>query len=850
VETLIQDLRFAIRGLLKNPAFSSIAILTLALGIGANTALFSVMNALLLRDLPVRNPQELVVLSDPGHSGMENGTENGERFAFTFHEFEGLRDNNQVFSNIFSFSSFNTEAPVASSDSGAGAPTVISMVSGDYFSTLGVQPLMGRTLGAEVDKGLMQFPQAVLSYAYWQQHLHQDPSVIGRKIRIRQTLFDVVGLMPREFTGIAVGESPGMWVPLTMQQAVVPGSDWLTQPADSISRRMFLHVVGRLKPGVTLAQANTSINVTFHNLLKVDGDAIADAEARKQVTEGRIVIRDARHGLSELRRQYIKQLSVLMGLVGLLLLLACVNVANLVLARSAGRERELTVRVALGAGRARLVRQLLTESVLLSAVGAVVGLLLAQWGDELLLRMVSDTSTPVPLDVHVDWMVLAFTIGVTLVTGVLFGLVPAIRATRLEPNFVLRGATRSIAGGDRGARQVPIGKVLVGAQVAISLVLLVAAGLFVRNIQNLMHIPLGYEAENLLMFRLNPKLDGYKQAAINPLFQTLLAKFNAMPGLRGATLSGNGLQFGGDSNTEISISGLTPKRGQEMDATYEHVGPHYFSTIGIPVLMGRDVEKQDESGAKHCWINETMAKYYFGNENPIGRHVVDMFPDQYADMEIVGVVADARLHSLSEQMERRFFVPYFNAIEQPASAAFELRYTGDGSTLSSAVRQVVRETDAGLDPLVFRTVPTAIASHIIGDRLMAKLSSFFGLVAMLLACVGIYGVLSYTVARRTSEIGVRMALGAQRRDVLGMILRDALGVTIVGVVAGLGVALALTKLLESWSLLSGLFYGISARDPITLMVASIVLLAVSAIAAFVPAWRASRTEPIVALRYE
>jgi predicted permease len=850
VETLIQDLRFAIRGLLKNPAFSSIAILTLALGIGANTALFSVMNALLLRDLPVRNPQELVVLSDPGHSGMENGTENDVRFAFTYHEFEGLRDNNQVFSGIFALDSSVIEQPVATTDKGDGTQTAISMISGSYFSTLGVQPLMGHAFGAEADQGRNQFPQAVVSYRFWQQRLHGDPAVIGHKIRVRQTLFDVVGVMPREFTGIAVGEAPEVWVPLTMQQSVVPGADWLTQPTDSISRRMFLHVVGRLKPGVTLAQVNASINVTFHNLLKVDGDAIADASVRSQVTEGRIVAQDARHGLSELRKEYLKPLGALMGLVGLLLLLACANVANLLLARSTGRERELTVRVALGAGRGRLMRQLLTESVLLSVIGALAGLLLAQWGDELLLRMVSGTSAPVPLDVSVDWTVLAFTFGVTLLTGVLFGLIPALRATRLELNLVLRGAARSIIGGERGSGRVPMGKVLVGAQVAISLVLLVAAGLFVRNIQNLMRIPLGYEAEHILMFRLNPKLDGYQQAAIHPLYRNLLAKLNQVPGARGVTLSGNGLQFGGDSNTEIVIPGFTPKADQEMDAAFEEVGPHYFSIVGIPVLMGRDIEQKDETGTQHCWINKTMAKYYFGNENPLGRHVMITYPDERADLEVVGVVADARLHSLREPMERRFFVPYFNPIGERSAAVFEVRYTGNDSALSSALRQVVREAGPGLDPLVFRTVPIALDSHVTGDRLTAKLSSFFGLVALVLACIGIYGVLSYTVARRTSEIGVRMALGAQRGNVLGMILREALGVTIVGVAAGLGAALILTKLLERWSLLSGLFYGVSARDPMTLIVASVVLLSVAAIAAFVPAWRASRTEPIVALRYE
>ncbi len=851
MEKLIQDVRFAIRGLLKNPAFSALAILTLALGIGANTALFSVMNALLLRTLPVHDPQQLVVLSDPEYSGMQNGTNNGDRAVFTYHEFEGLRDNNQVFSGILSFSSQIYPIPVTTSDSGDGTQTGISMVSGEYFSVLGVEPLVGRAFGAEVDKGRGQFPQAVLSYAFWQQRLHRDPGVIGRRIRIRSTTFDVIGVMPQEFTGIVVGFAPEVWVPLTMQQAVIPGRDWLTQQPGAISKTMFLHIVGRLKPGVTLSQANASVNVTFKNTLKLEGDTISDVSARPSITEGRIITRDARHGLSALRGSYQKPLGVLMGVAGLLLLLACANVANLLLARSAARQRELSVRVALGAGRARLVRQLLTESVLLSAMGAIIGLLLARWGDQLLLRMVSGTSTPVPLDVHLDWTVMSFTIGITLLTGVLFGLVPALRATRIDLNYVLRGASRSISGAERGSGRLPIGKVLVGAQVAISLLLLVAAGLFVRNIQNLTHIPLGYEADHILMFRISPQINGYRMAAIPPLFQTLIARFRAMPGVRGVSLSENGLFFGTDSGDQISIPGIDPKSGKEMDAAYDQLGPNYFSTIGIPVLMGRDVEKQDETGARHCWINQAFAKYYFGNESPIGRHVVDTFPDTNFDMEIAGVVADARPNSLRGDVSRRFYVPYFNPLDQAPNAVFEVRYMGDDSSaLTSTVRQVVHETDAGLDSLVFRTVPALIDARLIRDRLTAKLSSFFGLVALLLACIGLYGVLSYTVARRTSEIGVRMALGAQRGNVLRLILQDALGVTLIGTVVGLGVALGLTKLLESWSLLSGLFYGLSARDPLTLTIASVVLLAVATLAAFVPAWRASRTDPITALRYE
>jgi predicted permease len=844
METLRQDLRFAFRALAKNPGFSAIAILTLALGIGANTALFSVVNAVLLRTLPVRDPRQLVMLTDPESAGMQNGTSTGERNLMTYHEFEGLRDQNKVFSGILTFSSTSYAAPVSLGQYSDSSPANINMVSGGYFPTLGVDPMLGHVFGAEVDQGRNAHPIALVSYSYWDRKLGRDPSVIGRRIHIRQTVFEIGAVMPPNFAGLMVGESPDIWIPLMMQDAIFPIHDLLTQKPGSITKTMFLHVVGRRKPGVSLAQANASINVTFKQVLTDEAASIPDEKERISVTDSYLVARDGSRGLSVLRGQYAQPLEVLMGLVGLLLLLACANVANLLLARAAGRQRELAVRVALGAGRKRLIRQLLTESVLLASLGAALGLLLAGWGDRLLLRMVSSGPTTVPLDVHLDLPVLAFTIGATLLTGILFGLAPALRSTRVDLNQVLRGASRSISGGGSGSGRMPLGKVLVGVQVAISLLLLVSAGLFVRSLQKLTSIPLGYDAGHLLMFRMIPAASGYKAAATGPLFQQLLAKFSTGPGVRSVSLSQNGLFFNSDSGDEISIVGYTPKSGQKMDASWDQVGPNYFSTIGIPVLMGRDVQPQDSIGSKVCWINQTMAKYYFGTESPIGRHMRDEYPEDRQDLEIIGVVADAKYNSLRAETPRRFYAPFFNPVEVSTQAAFEVRYNGESAPVIASLRELVRQTDATLDPLAIHTIPEQIDQRLVRDRLTARLSTFFGSLALLLACIGLYGVLSYTVSQRTSELGIRMALGAQRGNVLWIILREALTVTIIGAAVGLATALAATKVLAS------MLYGLTARDPATLIGAAVILLAVATLAATLPAWRASRTDPITALRYE
>jgi predicted permease len=842
VETLVQDVRFALRALAKKPAFSAIAVLTLALGIGANTAIFSVINAVLLRTLPVRDPQQLVSLTDPETAAFMMGTQSGQRDLLSYHEFEGLRDHDTAFTSMFATQSRASQAPVSFSSSETGSPTTVLMVSGGYFSTLGVEAIRGNVFGTEVDQGVGAHPVAVVSYEFWQQRMGGDPGVIGRQLRIRQLVFDVVGVAPPDFTGVMVGEAPQIWIPLTMRQAIYPSLDILTWHPGSVTKVMFLQAVGRMKAGMSVAQANASINVTYKQLLTVDANTIADPDQRKGFLNSFLVARDARHGLSVVRGEYEKPLDILMGLVGLLLLLACANVANLLLARATGRNREIAVRVALGASRSRLVKQLLTESVIVALAGGVLGLAFAQWADRVLLHMVSQGPSALPLDTAPDWRVLAFTVAASALTGVLFGLAPAMRATKLDLNNVLRGSGRSIAGTEGGG--LPMGKLLVGVQVAISLVLIVVAGLFVRSLQNLISTQFGYNPDGMLMFRLTPGTGGYKGAAALQLFKTLTDRFSAVPGVTGLTISENGLLYGRDSNDNISILGYTPKSGQSMEADWDEIGARYFSVVGIPVLMGRDVTDDDTTGQHACWVNQTMSKYYFGNESPMGREIKDMYPDTPYSCTIVGVVADAKYNGLRGAPGRRFYSPFYNGVEQPGDGTFEIRYSGSGTSVTAAIRQIMHETDSNLDPPDFHTISDLVEKQLLRDRLTARLSAFFGIVALFLASLGLYGVLSYNVSRRTSEIGVRMALGARPSDVLGLIVREALLVTLIGAVIGLAASFAATRVLGT------LLYGLTARDPVTFGVATAVLMGVATLAALIPAWRASRVDPMSALRWE
>jgi predicted permease len=848
---LAQDIRYGIRMLLKNPGFTAIAVLTLALGIGANTAIFSVLDSVLLRKLPVAHSEQLAILTDPDSHGQSFGSESGDRSLLAYSEFEYLRDHNEVFSSVFAADSSLPEVRVTIGSS-SGAPSQeeslrVRLVSGDYFSTLGVTPAAGRMLTSEVDKARGGSPFAVASYSFWQRRFNLDPSIIGKTIQVNQTSFEIIGVTQPGFFGETVGEAPDVWVPMMMQDAIYMGRDLLSPGKGEVDQHMWLQSIGRLKPGVSPEQAKASINVTFQRMIESVLGSTLTPEERKGFLDQRINLQTGARGSSTLHEAYGAPLKVLMGLVGFVLLIACANVANLLLARGTARQKEFAVRLAMGAGRGRLIRQLLSESLLLALAGAAAGVLLAQWADTLLLQMVSRGSSgpeAVQVNLRPDARMLAFTLGVAVLSAILFGLVPALRATRLDLSPILK-STAGGTTGENASRRLPATKVLVIAQVAISLILLVAAGLFVHSLSKLSEVNLGYKPENLLLFQVDGAAGGYKGAANLRFQQELLDKFSAIPGVRAATLSSNGLFSHSESGDPISVEGYTPKSDEKPNSRMDHVGPAYFSTVGIPVLIGREIAPQDSgNGPRVAVINKTFAEHFFGKTNPLGKKVQDVYPGNPQEMEIVGVVADAKYNNLREKTPTRIYAPYFNPMWEHSYAIYEIRTVANPASVSAALRNVVQETNSSLPPIKINTMQVLVGDSLHTDQFIAKLAGVFGLLAMLLASIGLYGIMAYTVARRTRDIGIRMALGAQPSSVLWLILRETLLLVLIGVVVGLPLALGGTHLIKS------MLFGLGIVDPLAMIVPAITLAVVAALAGFLPARRAMRVDPMVALRYE
>jgi len=849
---LWQDLRFAMRVLAKNPGFTLIAVLTLALGIGANTAIFSVLDSVLLRSLPVSHPEELVALSDPDEHGHSFGSQDGDRSVLAYSEFEYFRDHNEVFSEIFAadsqLSELEVTIPNLSSSTVAQKESVrVRLVSGDYFATLGVHPAAGTFFTREADRARGGSPVAVLSYAFWKQRFGLDPLALGKTIQIRQTSFQIVGVTPPGFFGETVGDFPDLWIPMMMQDSIYPGHDLLSASNGLTNLHLWLQVMARLKPGVTPEQAKASINVTFRNLLESKVGSSISADQRRHELDQRINLQRAARGSSVLRAQFGEPLKLLMALVGLVLLIACANVANLLLARGAGRQREFAMRIAIGAGRARLIRQLLTESLLLAVSGATAGLLFAQWADALLLRMVSGTSSGPPsihLNLTPDARMLGFTLGVTLFTTILFGLIPSLYSTRLDLTPILK-STPTGTSSETSHRRFPVGKTLVVTQVAVSVILLVSAGLFVRSLSKLSAVSLGYNRENLMLFRIDGAAGGYKGAAIPRFHLDLLEKISAIPGLRGATVSKNGLFSGSESADPIAVEGYTPKDNEEMHSRMDHVGPRYFSTLGIPILVGREIDAQDTaSSVRAAVINQTFAQHFFPNSNPIGKHVRDTYPGNPAEMVIVGVAADAKYNDLREKLRPRIYAPLANPMWENPAASYEVRTYADPQAVAAALRQAVQEAAPALPPIEVRTMAGLVDDSLQTDQFIKQLATAFSLLALVLAAIGLYGLMAYTVSRRTKDIGIRLALGAEQGNVLWLILRETLVLVLIGIAIGVPLAVGGTRLMRS------MLFGLGFADPVAILFATTLLTIVAALAGFLPAWRASRVDPMVALRYE
>jgi predicted permease len=837
-ETAVQDIRYAIRVLRRSPGFTSIAVLTLALGIGANTAIFSLIDAVMLQMLPVEHPEQLVLLTDPSDRGVSVDTrERGVRERMSYPEFQELRANNRVFSGMFAAQNEVSDLDIVPG-SGSAQPVKAQtqLVSGEFFAVLGVQPIMGRVFTPDEDKVQGANPVAVVSHDFWQRALGGEPGVVGSTFRVGQSIFQIIGVAPPGFRGVLVGYDTDFWLPITMQEQVLPGRHYLT-PRDTL----WLQVMGRLAPGCSTKTAEAGVNVAFQQALRASAPAVPTEKERRDMLDQKIVLRPGARGASAVRGQFSDPLVLLMAMVGVVLLIACANIANLMLARASGRQREIGVRLALGAARGRLIRQLLTESVVVAALGGVLGMILAAAGTRVLLAIVSGGFTNLSLEIPRDYPIFLFTALVSLGTGIICGLAPALRATRLDVGRTLAANARGSIGG-RG--RVQTGRILTIVQVALSVLLLVGAALFVRSVYNLITQNLGFDRSHLLMVRIDPSAAGYQGENTKALYAKVREGLKKIPGVRGVSFSDNGL-FAGDAGDQLSIEGSPVKDPDQLHARWTEVGPDYFKTLGIPLLQGREINADDAArSAQLCVVNESFVRAYYPDSQAIGRHIRDEYPTTRETYEIIGVVPDTREHRPNERPRARFYPSILHPIGTVQSVTFLLNCAVDVANLGTTVRQSIRQIDPNLPILSLRTLNEQIDRRLITERLVAQLASFFGLVALFMAAIGLYGVMSYSVSKRTSELGIRMALGASRSYVIWMVLREALSIAAIGMVIGLTTALVLGRLISSQ------LYGLAPWDPSAIAASILVIVATAVLAGYVPARRAAGIDPMVALRQE
>ncbi len=847
LDTVLKDLRYALRQFAHNPVFAAVAVLSLALGIGANTAIFSVLNAALLRSLPVRNPQELVILTDPDASGAAIGSMGGERALLTYSEFVRLRD--------ASTKAAGTMTAMCASDSdlhrwavrvsgGSQEEARGRLVSEEYFSVLGVEPLIGRVFTQSDAGDVGSDPYAVISYDYWQRRFGGKANVIGTPIRVYNAPLTVIGVARPGFHGETVGQDPDIWVPMMMEPLVKPGRDWIHEDmSKNLDKVMWLHVFGRLKPDVTLAKTQAQLSILFKHIIEADYPKTLSAATRKKLLDQTIRVRDARTGAFGGRSEFSQGLLVLLSAAGMVLLIACANVANLLLARATARYREVGVRLSIGAGKARLIRQFLTESLVLSGLGAMAGVAVAVIASRALVLLISDPEQPLQLSTAFDWRVLLFTLSVTIITGILFGLAPAIRGTRVDLIQSLKESSRSAT---ETARRLTLSKTLVAAQIGLSLLLVVGAGLFLRTLWNLQSVAPGYPRENLLTVRVDAVTAGYKAMQRPPLYNEIAGRLRRLPGVRAVAYSENGLLSDTDSADPVDVEGFVHKAKEDEGARFDQIGPGYFSAVGIPMLRGREINSNDTANSPRiCVINEAFAKRFFTGRDPLGKHVTDTYGGRKIVMEIVGVAKDVRDHQLRGKIPERFYVPAAHGIDEvPPAIYFEIRTSGEPNRMLNSIRKAVLEVNADLPILRVRSIETLVSDRNRQPRLIATLCGVFGALALILAATGLYGVLSYSVARRTNEIGIRMALGADQRTVLEMILKETVLMTAIGTAAGVAVTMATTRLVASR------LYGLSAMDPLTITIAVGILAFVAVTAGYVPAARAARISPMAALRHE
>jgi predicted permease len=877
IEQTIQDLRYALRMLTRSPGFATVAILTLALGIGANSAIFSVIDAVMLRALPVEDPQRLVIFSWSSHHepnllghrryGDCDDDNHTRDCAFSIPFYEALRSHTTTFSGVAAFA-----GPLDVGFSGNGPANIArgEYVSGDYFPTVGAKTIVGRPL-SPADDVLSASPAIVLDYGYWQRTFGADRSAVGRTVRLNNVNAAIVGVAEPAFTSLTPGKSQDFFIPLSLAKRV-QSERWGTQDRLSDPASWWVVLAARLKPGISIEQAQAEATTLFHaEVLHAAKPIFGEGDAPT------LRLWPAREALNGESSQIAAMLELIMTTVGLVLLIACANVAGLILARSANRQKELAMRRALGAGRARIVRQLLTESLLLATAGGGLGILVAGWGVHALTRLISSgLDRPFPFVIAPDWRVLAFTSSVTIATGILCGVAPSFRSARADLTPSLRENAASVSGrASRGSLRFRPGDALVVAQVALSVVVLVGAGLLVHTLRKLQTVDPGFDTQNVLLFGINPSLAGYKDRQTVELYRQLQERFEALPGVVSATYSEDALLSGGWSAANVHIDGAPPK--SNANTATLRVGLDFFRTMRIPVLAGRVFTPSDfrsaeatnavvkaaeqsaasDSPAKAAkptdeaqlapepvLINKAFARKYFPNQNPVGLHIGNEQGDEPATGPqpgylIVGIAGDTKYSRLRRDIMATMFLPLVGN-----SAHFELRVSGDPTALVKQVRAIVTQADNNLPLFDVRTQSQQIEQALYQERLMSRLSSFFACLALILACIGLYGLLSYEVARRTRELGIRMALGAQRREVMRLVVRRGFFLALAGAAIGTGVAMAVARLM------SAMLYNVRPYDPAAFAGGCILLVLVALAACSIPARRAMCIDPMVALRDE
>jgi predicted permease len=830
---ILGDFLYSLRILRKSPVFLSVAILSLALGIGANTAIFTLINQLILQPLPVSHPEQLVMLAGRGkHYGGNNGP---DRLSFPM--YQEIRDKNQVFIGMFC----TYPATVSASFEGRTELIGADFVSGNFFPVLGIGAAVGRVLTASDDLHQGGHPLAVLSNGYWRSHFNADRSIVGKQIVVNGRALTIIGVSPAGFDGVEPGRAPQIRIPITMKDDL-PRSDF---PRLNNDRFRWVQVFGRLKPDISMEKAQAGLQPLFHQILnrEVTEQPFSKASpfVKQEFLRMWMEVMPGSTGRSNLRRIYSKPLFALMGIVALVLLIACSNLANLLIARASARQKEIAIRLALGSGRSKLIRQLLVETFVLAVAGGSLGVGLAVMIDRALIAFLPAGRTPISLTSTPDGTVLGFTCAISLLSSILFGLVPALQSTKPKVSDALKDQASSvIRGGSAGMR-----KGLVVAQVSLSLVLLIGAGLFQQSLRNLKTLNPGFDVKNLLAFDVNPTLSRYDPKWTMDYYRRLRDMLSTLAGVESHVFAVMPVLENNEWDNWVTIEGYTAKEDERPDPHMQFCTPGFFKTLKIPVLLGRDFTDRDTAGAPKVGIvNQKFVNRYFGGAEPLGRHVgMGIDPGTKLDIQIIGVVGDTKYENLRDEMPYELYVPSDQQTFANGGTVY-VRAPGDPARLFDTLLAEVRGVDASVPVYNMRTVEDQMEISLLTDRLLATLSSVFGVLAALLAALGLYGVMAFTVERRTREFGIRMALGARRASVLGMVMSETLSLTGIGVAIGLASGYAVTRLIRAQ------LFGVDPTNLLTLAAASLGIAAVTALAGYLPARRATVIDPMNALRWE